>query len=520
MSVFFKAVLSIAFILLIPFPSFNVYAKGTAKFSIEPNTFDVAYTQYKPLQGNTTFTPSVWHEDKPSGPFNTCTKSYRANIAITKLIYPYRTLTDKDWEWASDYNIGTEDENGYYKGLCIYDPSDMKPWATTGTWSPKNTAITVSEAANFCSYAENQGRVSQITKTVRAKLMHSGTGELFADSVPDHEINQTITINLSCDCRPLSLSNDQTGPIYRIDNQKLKYGLLVIGASQAVAPITADLSSGQLPQGMEMKLSNKADSLYLEGVPAAEGNYKFSVRIKDSCPLERSETREFNIGVRCGALKFATQQQLPDATLKKPYSVSIETTCNGSYDNLSFELLGELPAGLSMSPAGLISGTPTEEKSAYFYVSVKGTEQGNAKEIHQRFDLTVAREVQIISGKPEAQAGTPEITGVPDTCHPEDSLSVSYKGLSPQVGSKMGLFSEQEGGADPKLGWQAVAGQSGTLKFIAPTQAGRYLFRLYDRTGQKIVSSKIFTVVRTLTNVATPSAEPPSGPGRQGKNSD
>jgi hypothetical protein len=72
MKIFFKAVLSITFALLLAFPSDDVYANGTAKFSVEPNTFNVTYTQGKPLQGNTTFTPSVWHEDKPGGPFNTC----------------------------------------------------------------------------------------------------------------------------------------------------------------------------------------------------------------------------------------------------------------------------------------------------------------------------------------------------------------------------------------------------------------------------------------------------------------
>jgi hypothetical protein len=505
-NIFFKAVLSITFALLVAFPAIDVYANGTAKFSVEPNSFDITYTPGQPLKGNITFTPSVWHEDKPSGPFNTCVKSNRVNITVSKLIYPYRALTDKDWDRASDYDIGTKDEEGYYKGLCIYDPSDMKQWDTKTIQFP-NSALTVSEAANFCSYAENQGRVHQITKTVTAKLMHMGTGELFADSVPNHELSQSVTINLSCDCKPLSLSNDQTGPIYRVDNQKIKYGLLIIGSSQVVPPITATLASGQVPPGMELKLVSNADSLYLEGVPVTEGDYRFSVKIKDSCPLERSDTREFNVGVRCGALKFTTQQQLPDATLKKFYSVSIQTTCNASYDNLRFELLGELPAGLSMSQSGFISGTPTEEKTTYFYISVKGTEQGTAREIHQRFDLNVARELQIIPDKTKGQAGNAEITGVPDSCHTEDNLSVSYRGLSPQVGTKMGLFSEREGGVDPKLGWQIAIGQSGTLQFVAPVQPGRYLFRIYDKNGEIIISSTIFTVVRSITDVAAPSEE-------------
>jgi hypothetical protein len=96
MNIFFKAVLLISYSLLITFSSNYVYANGTVRVSVEPDTFDVTYTQNKPLKGNTTFTPSVWHEDKPSGPFNTCVKSNRVNFQVSKLVYPYRVLTDKD----------------------------------------------------------------------------------------------------------------------------------------------------------------------------------------------------------------------------------------------------------------------------------------------------------------------------------------------------------------------------------------------------------------------------------------
>jgi hypothetical protein len=106
---------------------------------------------------------------------------------------------------------------------------------------------------------------------------------------------------------------------------------------------------------------------------------------------------------------------------------------------------------------------------------------------------------------------------VPDTCHPEENLSVSYKGLSSQIGAKMGLFSERETGSDPSLGWQLAAGQAGTLTFVAPAQPGQYLFRIYDKTGQRIASSTVFTVVRSITDVASPSTGSPASMGSQAK---
>jgi hypothetical protein len=185
-----------------------------------------------------------------------------------------------------------------------------------------------------------------------------------------------------------------------------------------------------------------------------------------------------------------------------------------------YELLGELPPGLAMSPSGKITGTPTEEKDMYFYVSATGRENGAAKEIHQRFDLMVAREIQVVPGviKPGAAddpgaalPNTAEITGVPKTCHPGEALTVSYKGLKPQLGAKMGLFGEKETGSKPALGWKTVAGAAGTLAFTAPSAPGRYLFKIFDKNGMILMKSPVFTTVQVI--VPDVPAVTAAGPG-------
>jgi hypothetical protein len=500
----FKTLVILICLTLIPMGV--AYPNGTVKVAIEPKVFNVTYTPGRPLAGNAEFTPSVWHEDKPSGPFGDCSKANRLNFKVQKLIYPFRVPTAEDWYWASSYNIGSPDGNNMYKGLCIFDPSAMRIWPYKVDPFP-NCAITVSEAANFCSKPENQGRRHVITKTVVADVYHANF------NVANHTSYETLTINLSCDCNPLALSGTGKNVIYRTDNQRVSHSILAIGASNAVLPLTATVSSGQLPPGLSMKLAADSKELFLEGIPETEGDFRFSVKIKDACPLDRSDTRDFTISVRCGTMKFLTQQKLPDAVLKKPYSADIQTTCNGVYDNVRYELLGELPAGLSMSSSGKISGTPTEEKETYFYVSATGQEKGVSKEIHQRFDLVVAREIQVVPGLKEPGTGgepagtlvnTPEIAGVPSTCHPGDTLSVSYKGLTPQLGLKMGLFGEKEGGSNPALGWKSVAGASGTLSFTASPIPGRYIFRIYDKNGKTLVKSHVFTSVQTIADASAP----------------
>ncbi len=502
---------------MVALPMRGAYANGTVKMTLEPKVFYVTYTPGRPLAGNAEFTPSVWHEDQPSGPFGDCSKANSVTIRVQKLFYPFKfPASSSEWmnpNWADYqepfyYHIGSPGGDGLYPGLCVFTPLAMKMWDYSKSYRVPNSAITADEAASFCSKPENQGRRHSIKKLVYAKVSHANY------KVGDQLAYEIIDVNLACDCSPLYLKDSGNTAIYRTDNQKVKRTLLTIGSSSMVLPLKATVSSGQIPPGLTMKLSPDSKELYLEGVPETEGYFKFTVKIKDSCPLEREETVDFNISVGCGTMKFKTLQKLPDAVLKKPYEAAIETTCNAAYSNVRYELLGELPPGLAMSPSGKITGTPTEEKETYFYVSATGRENGAAKEIHQRFDLVVAREIQVIPGviKPEAVdepgtslSNTPEITGVPQTCHPGEALTVSYRGLKPQLGAKMGLFGEKETGSKPAQGWKTLAGSSGTLNFTAPTDRGRYVFRIVNAGGTVTVSGKIFTVV-TPVSAAIPAS--------------
>ena len=504
-------------------PMGGAYANGTVKMTIEPKVFNVTCTPGRPLSGNAEFTPSVWHEDQPSGPFGDCSKANSVTIRVQKLFYPFKfPASSSEWmnpNWADYqepfyYHIGSPGGDGLYPGLCVFTPSAMKMWDYSKSYRVPNSAITADEAASFCSKPENQGRRHSMKKLVYAKVSHANY------KVSDHLTYEIVDVNLACDCSPLYLKDSGNTAIYRTDNQKVKRTLLTIGSSNAVLPLKATVSSGQIPPGLSMKLSPDSKELYLEGVPETEGYFRFSVKIKDSCPLEREETVDFNISVGCGTMKFKTPQKLPDALLKKPYEAAIETTCHATYSNLRYELLGELPPGLAMSPSGKITGTPTEEKETYFYVSATGRENGVSKEIHQRFDLIVAREIQVVPGviKPgavdepgAALPNTPEITGVPQTCHPGEALTVSYKGLKPQLGAKMGLFGEKETGSKPALGWKTVAGASGTLAFIAPSKPGRYLFKIYDKNGKTLMKSPVFTAVQVIVPDVPAGTE--AGPG-------
>lgn len=94
---------------------------------------------------------------------------------------------------------------------------------------------------------------------------------------------------------------------------------------------------------------------------------------------------------------------------------------------------------------------------------------------------------------------SPEITGTPATCSAHAKLTVNYKDVAFQPGMLMGLFAENEGGANPKAGSKAIDGPSGTLNFTAPADRGRYVFRIVDAGGKVMLSGKTFTVAASIS---------------------
>ena len=130
-------------------------ASGTVRLDVQATVVNLTCIDGRALAGNTAFTPSLWHEDKPSGPFNTCVKAYHVNIAVNKLIYPFRSPSDADGATTAFYDVGTPDADGTYRGLCIFNPTDLKLWDHRFEPFP-DRIITSDEAATFCSKPENQ----------------------------------------------------------------------------------------------------------------------------------------------------------------------------------------------------------------------------------------------------------------------------------------------------------------------------------------------------------------------------
>ena len=122
-------------------------------------------------------------------------------------------------------------------------------------------------------------------------------------------------------------------------------------ASGAIAPYTFSVVSGTPPPGLAL-----APNGTLSGMPATVGVYSFTVRADDS-------------GATSNGFQSYTVEIFHEATIEPPDLATAQggvpyeqqlSVVNGGASSYNFSVgSGTLPPGLSLSTAGLISGTPT-----------------------------------------------------------------------------------------------------------------------------------------------------------------
>lgn len=105
------------------------------------------------------------------------------------------------------------------------------------------------------------------------------------------------------------------------------------------------------------------------------------------------------------ALAVATQS-IPAGELGQPYSVQLASANATAPENWSL-CLTDLPAGLALSPSGLLSGTPTEAGTFRFHLTLT---DGSGQEAGRWFQFTTQPEVRPIietASLPDGSVGSP-----------------------------------------------------------------------------------------------------------------
>ncbi|HYF38003.1 MAG TPA: putative Ig domain-containing protein, partial [Prosthecobacter sp.] len=196
-------------------------------------------------------------------------------------------------------------------------------------------------------------------------------------------VTRSYTLSVATNCptitiSPTNLPGGQTSVAY---SQTLT-------ANGGVGPYTWVRTSGALPAGLTLSSAG-----VISGTPTAgPGTYNFTVQATDSNTCTGSQS--FTLTLSCATLSI-TPATLTGGTVGSAYSAGLSTT--GGTAPFTYSIAsGSLPAGLSLSGVGLISGTPTVATTATFTV-----------ESRDAFNCTTTREYTLTTACP-AMTVTPE----------------------------------------------------------------------------------------------------------------
>jgi uncharacterized protein YhjY with autotransporter beta-barrel domain len=151
-----------------------------------------------------------------------------------------------------------------------------------------------------------------------------------------------------------------------------------VAASGSVGPYSFAVTSGTLPQGITLA----ADGT-LSGTPTRGGSTTFTVTATDATPSGYAGARAYTFTVNVPPLVLPPTS-LPAGGTDIAYTAQIASATGGIAPYTYVVTSGELPYGLTMSPSGAISGTPTTANLFGFVITATDSNAGTGPSVIQQ----------------------------------------------------------------------------------------------------------------------------------------
>jgi len=155
-----------------------------------------------------------------------------------------------------------------------------------------------------------------------------------------------------------------------------------ISASGGVKPYTFTVTAGSLPAGLSLNSSTGV----ISGTPTQAGIGIVALQVTDSDPVTPATASEILEIVVVQPLVI-TASSLPADRIGVAYTQTL--TASGGTPPYTWTALSSLPAGLSLSSTGVISGTPTAAGTTLFSVSVADSATVAGQTKNGTFSITV-----------------------------------------------------------------------------------------------------------------------------------
>ncbi|WP_164931844.1 putative Ig domain-containing protein [Dyella sp. M7H15-1] len=299
--------------------------------------------------------------------------------------------------------------------------------------------------------------------TVTATDSSSGTGPYTGSA------NYTLTVNASTPTiTTSSVPNGTVGVSY---NQ-------TISASNGNPPYTFSISSGSLPPGLSLSSGG-----VISGTPTAGGSYTFTVKVTDANSNTATQTYS-GVTIAAPTLSISPSNGTAfSATYATAYSQSFSGS--GGTSPYTFHVSsGSLPAGVSLSSAGVLSGTPTQAGHFSFAITATDSSTGTGAPFTatDNYSLTVSNST---------------ITLTPTTLT-SGVAGVNYSAtLSGSGGVAPYSFSVTSGSLPAGISLSSSGVLSGT-----PTAAGAFNVTITATDANSFTGSQAYTLTMTAATIS------------------
>ena len=245
---------------------------------------------------------------------------------------------------------------------------------------------------------------------------------------------------------------------------------------------TWSVASGSLPAGLSLSAAGA-----LTGTPTAAGPSSFTIQVVDSGGGKA--TQNFTLTIIAGP-SITTSATLPKGEVGAAYSQTLSAS-GGSAAGFVWSVAGgsSLPAGLSLSAAGVLSGTPAAAALGTDSFTVKVTDSGNGS-------ATLAMSLTIFAG--------PTITTAPAL--PNGTVGVAYitATLAASGGTQPYVWSITLGSLPPGLTLAASAGTITGTPTTPTSGPSNFTVQVIDAKGVTATKQFSITIAAGLTITTAP----------------
>jgi hypothetical protein len=252
-------------------------------------------------------------------------------------------------------------------------------------------------------------------------------------------------------------------------------------ATGGTPPYTWSTTAGSLPGGLVLSAEGE-----ISGIPTTAGTASFTVRVTDSSNPAQTASKALTITIDPAPVSLAiTTASLPSGTVGSAYSQSL-AAAGGTPPYTWSTIAGSLPAGLTLSVQGLISGNPTAAGTATFTVRVTDS----------RSPAQTASKALTITIDP-----APVLLTITTTSLPAGTVGTPYlQSLAAAGGTTPYSWSVLSGTLPAGLSLSSIGTLAGT-----PTGSANFTFeiRVADAASQQQAATRTFTIGIVNPNPST-----------------